>query len=157
MRYKLYTFLLVLLIIALFVAVMTGVPKMYIVVGCAAMLIVLTLLIRSIYKPLHAVENGMYLLRDQDFGSRLRKIGQPDADKIVELYNTLIDSMKAERLKTLEQNKFLSQVIDVSPMGIAVCNFDGEIVETNRAWNAMQSPSLVKAIESVGVGETMHS
>lgn len=154
MRYKLYTFLLVLLIIALFVAVMTGVPKMYIGVGCAAMLIVLTLLIRSIYKPLHAVENGIYLLRDQDFGSRLRKIGQPDADKIVELYNTLIDSMKAERLKTLEQNKFLSQVIDVSPMGIAVCNFDGEIVETNRAWNAMQSPSLVKAIESVGVGET---
>lgn len=154
MRYKLYTFLLVLLIIALFIAAMAGVPKMYIGGGCAAMLIVLTLLIRSVYKPLHAVENGIYLLRDQDFGSRLRKIGQPDADKIVELYNTLIDSMKAERLKTLEQNKFLSQVIDVSPMGIAICNFDGEIVDTNRAWNAMQSPSLVKAIESVGVGET---
>lgn len=154
MRYKLYTVLSVLLVLGVLVAALSGASRVYVGGGCVAVLIVLTLLIRSVYKPLHAVENGMYLLRDQDFGSRLRKIGQPDADKIVELYNTLIDSMKAERLKTLEQNRFLSQVIDVSPMGIAICNFDGEIVETNRAWNAMQSPSLVRAIESVGVGET---
>lgn len=96
----------------------------------------------------------MYLLRDQDFSSRLRLTGQPDADKIVELYNTLIASMKAERLKSLEQNKFLSLVVDASPLGIAVCNYDGEIVDTNRAWDAMQSTALTKAIDSVGNGDT---
>ena len=96
----------------------------------------------------------MYLLRDQDFSSRLRLTGQPDADRVVNLYNSLIESMKAERLKTQEQNRFLSLVVDASPLGIAICDFDGNITETNRAWNAMQSPAMTKAIESVADGES---
>ena len=49
---------------------------------------------------------------------------------------------------------FLSLVVDASPLGIAICDFDGNITETNRAWNAMQSETLSRAIESVADGET---
>lgn len=118
------------------------------------MLLLIVLLYRAVSIPLRAVENGMYLLQDQDFGSRLRTTGQPDADRVVTLYNSLIDSMKTERLKNLEQNRFLSLVVDASPLGIAICDFDGNVTETNRAWHAMQSPALAKAIESVADGES---
>lgn len=154
MRYKVYTAVLAVLIVATGIAAIKGLSWQWIAGGCALMLLALALLIRSVAKPLNAVQNGLYLLRDQDFGSRLRRTGQPDADKIVELYNTLIESMKAERLKNLEQERFLSLVVDASPLGIAVCDFDGNIVETNRAWNAMQSPALSQAIAGVANGET---
>mgnify|MGYP000840724214 FL=1 len=154
MRYKVYTAVLAVLIVATGIAAIKGLSWQWIAGGCALMLAALTLLIHSVAKPLNAVQNGLYLLRDQDFSSRLRITGQPDADKIVELYNTLIESMKAERLKNLEQNRFLSLVVDASPLGIAVCDFDGNIVETNRAWNAMQSPALSQAIAGVANGET---
>ena len=154
MRYKVYTAVLALMMVATGVASVKEVSWYWTAGCCAAMLLTLALLIRSVAKPLNAVQNGLYLLRDQDFSSRLRRTGQPDADKIVELYNTLIESMKAERLKNLEQNRFLSLVVDASPLGIAVCDFDDNIVETNRAWNAMQSPALSQAIAGVANGET---
>lgn len=154
MRYKVYSVLLVLLIVAVAVMAVAGVSWPWTAGVCAVILLVLGLQIRSVRKPLDAVENGMYLLREQDFGSRLRRTGQADADRIVELYNTLMASMKAERLRSQEQENFLSQVVDASPMGIAICDFDGNIVKTNRAWDAMQSPALTAAIDGVGKGKT---
>lgn len=121
---------------------------------CVASLITTALLARAVHTPLKAVQNGMYLLREQDFSSRLRPIGQADADMVVEVYNSVIDSMRAERLKNLEQNRFLSQVVDASPLGVAICDFDGRIVQTNRAWEKMQSPRLAKAIDSISDGTT---
>lgn len=154
MWYKIYTVLIVLLVIATAIGAVCGLAWTWIAGGCAAILIVLAFQYCSVSKPLRAVENGMYLLRDQDFSSRLRLTGQPDADRVVNLYNSLIESMKAERLKTQEQDRFLSLVVDASPLGIAICDFDGNITETNRAWNAMQSPAMSKAIESVTDGES---
>ena len=154
MRYKVYSVLLVLLIVAVAVMAVAGVSWPWMAGGCAVLLLVLGLQIRSVRKPLNAVQNGMYLLREQDFGSRLRRTGQADADRIVELYNTLMASMKAERLRSQEQERFLSQVVEASPMGIAICDFDGNIVKTNRAWDAMQSPVLTAAIDGMDKGTT---
>ena len=127
---------------------------LWIVGLCVALLLVTALLAQAVHSPLKAVQNGMYLLREQDFASRLRPTGQADADMVVEVYNSVIDSMRAERLKNLEQNRFLSQVVDASPLGVAICDFDGRIVQTNRAWEKMQSPRLAKAIDSISDGTT---
>ena len=135
MRYKLYFLVLVLLIAATAFTAAAGITWKWTVGLSAAALVVAVLFIYSVLTPLRAVENGMYLLREQDFSSRLRPTGQADADKVVELYNRLIDSMKAERLKNLEQNRFLQLVVDASPLGIAICDFGGDIVQTNSAWD----------------------
>lgn len=127
---------------------------LWIVGLCVALLLVTALLAQAVHSPLKAVQNGMYLLREQDFSSRLRPIGQADADMVVEVYNSVIDSMRAERLRNLEQNRFLSQVVDTSPLGVAICDFDGRIVQTNRAWDRMQSATLSHAIDGVADGDT---
>lgn len=144
----------VVLTVAVMVCAVGDGGTLWIVGLCVALLLVTALLAQAVHSPLKAVQNGMYLLREQDFSSRLRPIGQADADMIVEVYNTLIDSMRAERLKNLEQNRFLSQVVDASPLGVAICDFDGRIVQTNRAWEKMQSPRLAKAIDSIADGTT---
>ena len=104
---------------------------------------------RSTALPMHAIRSGMDLLRSQDFASRLRKVGQKDADEVVTLYNTVIANIKSERLKNLEQNSFLSKLITASPMGIALCRLDGSIESTNPAFDAMSSPELMEALASL--------
>lgn len=153
MRYRYYTAIAPVLTIALVIVSLAGAGWQW-TVGLAILLLISLLLIyRSVHLPLQAVENGIWLLREQDFSSHLSKTGQTDADKVVELYNSLMDSMKRERLKNLEQHSFLSQLIEASPMGIAVCDFDRHIVQTNRAWQIMQSDALQKALATVKEGE----
>ena len=154
MRYRIYIILLIIIILAATASAFLKSSLYWTIGWSTAALLVTILLYHSISRPLRAVENGMHLLREQDFSSRLRSTGQTDADRIVELYNTLIDSMKAERLKNLEQNRLLSLLVDASPLGIAICNFDVEIVQTNQAWGKMQSAALSKAISEIKDGET---
>lgn len=81
-----------------------------------------------------AVQIGMDLLSAQDFTSRLRKVGERNADRVVALFNTMIDQLREERLKSIEQESLLSLLIDASPMGVAIMNYDGKLSRTNQAF-----------------------
>ena len=94
-----------------------------------APIVLLVLLYGSVIKPVNAVVNGMDLLRGQDFSTRLARVGQPDADTLVGVFNSMMDRLKTERLRNMEQNSMLRQIIDVSPAGIAISDYDGNIVE----------------------------
>lgn len=88
-------------------------------------------------RPLRAVENGMSLLRAQDYASRLRNVGQKDTDNIVALFNDLMDRLKTERLRLEEQNLFLQQLIDASTQGIVIMDFNDKPMFKNPAAKAM--------------------
>lgn len=122
--------------------------------GCiyaASLLAILSLLMfhRATSMPMRAIRTGMDLLKSQDFASRLAAIGQKEADEVVTLYNTIISNIKAERLKKLEQDNFLSKLVEVSPMGIAICSFDGEIERTNPAFDSLSSHALLLTLASL--------
>ena len=48
----------------------------------------------------------MELLREQDFSSRLSKVGQYEADRIVNVFNRMMEQLKNERLRLREQKPF---------------------------------------------------
>lgn len=117
---------------------------------CAAVSLLCMLMIySSISLQMRTIRNGMDLLRSQDFASCLRPVGQAEADEMVVLYNTLMSNMKAERLKNLEQNDFLRKLIDASPLGIAICNLDGDIESTNPAFEALRSPQMLETLAAL--------
>ena len=95
--------------------------------------LLLVVFYRNVMKPLRSIANGIDLLRAQDFSSRLSPVGQREADRIVDMFNGMMASLKQERLKLREQNHFLDLLIDVSPMGIIMLGNDGRIADTNRA------------------------
>lgn len=100
--------------------------------GLAALtLLVLWLLYRATVKPIATVVNGMDLIQAQDTSNRLRRVGQHDADKVVKLFNRLMSELKTERLKGQEQALFTRLVIEKSPVGIALFDFDGRLTEAN--------------------------
>ena len=106
-------------------------------VGLGALAVVLmTWLYRRIVHPMRIVGNGMQLLREQDFSSRLRNVGEPEVDNIVAVFNHMMKELKEERLRLLERNNLLDLLVEVSPMGVVMLDFDGRITSLNPA--AMQ-------------------
>ncbi len=86
-----------------------------------------------IIKPLHIIGNGMDLLKEQDFNSRLSRVGQLEADRIVDLFNRMMEQLKEERLHVREQNHFLDLLIEASPMGVITLDLDRGIRSMNPA------------------------
>ena len=105
-------------------------------VGLAATLLAIVLLVvfyRSVLKPIRSITNGAELLRAQDFSSRLAHVNQYEADKIIDMFNSMMTALKNERLALLEQNHFLSLITEVSPMGIFTLDDNGRIQTANKA------------------------
>jgi nitrogen fixation/metabolism regulation signal transduction histidine kinase len=88
---------------------------------------------RRIIKPLQIIGDGMELLKEQDFSSRLRRVGQTEADRIVDVFNKMMDQLKNERLYLREQNHFLDLLINASPLGVIILDLDEKIQSVNPA------------------------
>lgn len=137
MRIRFLFWILVVLLIAL--GVLLGYigrewPFMHILLaegGIVAILFYLIFFYHKLLKPLHSIDFGMDLLREQDFSTRLSKVGQYEADRMVEVFNRMMGQLKQERLRVREQNHFLDLLIQASPMGVIILNFGGEVTQLN--------------------------
>lgn len=110
----------------------------YVVEACVCLtLIYLVVFYSRIIQPLHIIGNGMDLLKEQDFSSRLSRVGQPEADRIVDIFNKMMEQLKNERLQLREQNHFLDLLINASPMGVVILTLDREIQLLNPAAQKM--------------------
>lgn len=122
-------------------------------VGAAVALLLLLAIWRSIALQLRTIATGMDLLRSRDFASRLRHVGEPQADSMVDLYNSLMENLKTERLRASEQHGFLSKLIEASPMGVAICTFDGDVEQQNESFRRLATPAVMKALQGLADGE----
>lgn len=91
----------------------------------------LALLYSRVVKPLEIIGNGMDLLKEQDFSSRLGYVGQKDADRVVDIFNKMMAQLKEERLRVREQNHFLDLLIKSSPMGVVIMDLDENVSSVN--------------------------
>lgn len=140
MRLKSMFFLLVLLLVCLVLLLAYMVlgghsfKLFFWIEGLMVLVIVLLfLLYQRIIKPLYTLGNGMDLLNEQDFSSRLGRVGQKETDRIVDVFNRIMDQLKNERLRLREQNHFLDLLIQASPMGVIILNLDRQILSVNPA------------------------
>lgn len=118
----------------------------------------LSVFYRRIIKPLHIIGNGMELLKEQDFSSRLSRVGQKEADRIVDIFNKMMEQLKNERLHLREQNHFLDLLINASPMGVIMLNLDKEVLSVNPAARKMLTNTCSKSeLSRLTIGETESS
>lgn len=95
--------------------------------------VLLLLYYRRVVRPMRTIANGMDLLREQDFSSRLRRVGEPNADRIVDIFNRMMDELKERQLRLQERNHLLNLLVEVSPMGVVMLDFDNRIASLNPA------------------------
>lgn len=97
------------------------------------MLVFLIYFYRMAVKPLHIIGNGMELLKEQDFSSRLSMVGQHEADHIVTIFNRMMEQLKNERIRLQEQNHLLNLLINASPMGVIMLDMNEKVSSANQA------------------------
>ena len=139
MKLKFLFFILAGLLIAvwmilLFIATQENGWKFYLIEGIVTLsLFYLLYFYRKVVKPLNSIAGGMDLLQAQDFSSRLAPVGQREADRIVSIFNRMMNQLKEERLHLREQNHFLDLLISTSPMGVIILTLDEQISMANKA------------------------
>lgn len=89
--------------------------------------------VRALFVPLELVRTGAELIGEQDFTSRFVKIDQPEMDMLIDVYNRMMDRLREERLAAEEQHQLLQKIVEASPAGIVICDFDGHIQQMNPA------------------------
>ena len=88
---------------------------------------------REMHRHLGLTAEGLRLIRDEEFTSRFLPVGQPEIDELIGIYNRMVDHLRDERVRVAEQHQFLSRVLQVSPSGIVILDFDGRISSINPA------------------------
>jgi two-component system, NtrC family, nitrogen regulation sensor histidine kinase NtrY len=100
-------------------------------VGIILSLLLAYRLYRSFIKPLDFIASGTDAIRDQDFNVKFLKTGANEMDKLISVYNDMIDNIRTERTQTEEQHFFLQKLIHASPSGIILLDYDDRISEVN--------------------------
>jgi nitrogen fixation/metabolism regulation signal transduction histidine kinase len=90
-------------------------------------------LVKSSLVTAELVEVGSQLVNDRDFSLTFQPTGQPEVDRLVDVYNRMIRQLREERLRAEEQHLFLEKVLTASPIGIITCDLDGQISMVNPA------------------------
>jgi nitrogen fixation/metabolism regulation signal transduction histidine kinase len=88
---------------------------------------------RDTFRKLGFAGEGLRLIRDEEFTSRFLEVGQPEIDELIGVYNRMVDHLREERVRLAEQHHFLSQVLQASPSGIVVFDFDERVATMNPA------------------------
>ena len=88
---------------------------------------------REMYRQLGFAAEGLRLIKDEEFTSRFLPVGQPEVDELIGVYNRMVDHLREERVRLAEQHHFLSQILQVSPSGVVILDFDRRVSSLNPA------------------------
>jgi nitrogen fixation/metabolism regulation signal transduction histidine kinase len=97
-------------------------------------------LFRALFQPLDLVMTGVEFMKDKDLTSKFNEVGQPEMDKLITVYNKMIDHLREERTRLQEQHYFMDKILKISPSGIMTFDFDEKI--------AMLNPTAEKMLQS---------
>ncbi|HNC47262.1 MAG TPA: PAS domain-containing protein, partial [Acidobacteriota bacterium] len=109
-------------------------------------------LVGELFNTLNLIRSGAQFIKERDFTTKIREVGQPELDQLVAVYNRMIDSLREERLRLQENNYFLEKVLSASPSGILTLDFDNRISMVNPA-----AERLLQAEKSTLIGLTLEA
>lgn len=74
---------------------------------------------------------GTDAIRDRDFNTKFLPTGKYEMDKLIDVYNKMMDELRQERLQQEQQHFFLEKLIHTSPTGIIILDYDQNIHQLN--------------------------
>jgi nitrogen fixation/metabolism regulation signal transduction histidine kinase len=112
-------------------------------------------LVRAFFVPLDLIRTGAELMAEHEFTSRFVRIGQPELDQLIDVYNAMIDRLREERLAAEEHHQLLQSVVQASPSGVVICDFEGGVQQVNpAAAELVRDPGIIEALPAIAAGES---
>lgn len=88
-------------------------------------------LYKDLIAPLKLLTQGTEAIRDRDFNVKFVPTGKYEIDQLIDVYNRMMDELRSERTKQEQQHLFLEKLIQTSPTGIVILDFDENIQQIN--------------------------
>lgn len=134
-KYFLYIGLLHALLLALTLLYLRNQPLWFLLAeaGIALSLIIAWQIYRSFILPVQLMAAGAEGLKEKDFSMQFKPVGQKELDKLISVYNLMMEQLRLERTYQTEQHFLLEKLIQASPAGILLLDFDGHIHSLNRS------------------------
>ncbi|RRB02515.1 sensor histidine kinase [Larkinella rosea] len=86
---------------------------------------------RAFGQPSAFISSGIEAIKDKDFTIKFVPTGNREVDGLIEVYNLMIDQLREERTKQMEQQFFLEKLIEASPIATLIFDFDRRIASVN--------------------------
>lgn len=86
---------------------------------------------RQFQQPSAFIASGIEAIRDNDFTVKFVPTGNREVDELITVYNLMIDQLRQERTRQVEQQFFLEKLIEAAPIAILIFDFDGRIASVN--------------------------
>jgi two-component system, NtrC family, nitrogen regulation sensor histidine kinase NtrY len=88
-------------------------------------------LYKELIRPLKTLMQGVDAIRDRDFNVKFLSTGKYEMDQLINVYNSMIDELREERTRQEQQHFFLEKLINTSPTGIIILDYDQHIHQLN--------------------------
>lgn len=88
-------------------------------------------LYRQFVKPLELLRQGAEAIREKDFNIKFTTTGQYEMDELIHVYNQMAEELRKERTRQEQQYQFLEKLIETSPTGILILDFDEHVHDVN--------------------------
>ncbi|MFD2934388.1 sensor histidine kinase [Spirosoma flavum] len=86
---------------------------------------------RAFRQPSEFIASGIEAIQDKDFTVKFVPTGNREVDDLISVYNLMIDQLRQERTRQVEQQFFLNKLIDAAPIAILIFDFDERIASVN--------------------------
>ncbi|MCI1188482.1 ATP-binding protein [Hymenobacter sp. DH14] len=96
-------------------------------------IVLTTKLYRGFVRPFQLIAAGTAAMQAQDFSLKFVPVGQHEMDQLIGVYNQMIDALRRERVSQHEKSVLLERLIQASPAGILILDFEGRIESANAA------------------------
>ena len=122
-------------LIALAAQVRTANPVLFV---AAEALLLLSLwltaqLYRDFVRPFELIAAGTAAIQAKDFSMKFVPVGQREMDLLIDVYNRMMETLRSERVSRHEKSFLLERLIQASPAGILILDFEGKIAGVNAA------------------------
>lgn len=88
-------------------------------------------LYRQLIQPLKTLMSGVEAIKDRDFTTKFVTTGKHEMDELISVYNQMIEQLRTERTKQEQQHFFLEKLIQTSPTGIVILDYDNKVHQLN--------------------------
>ncbi len=89
-------------------------------------------LLNTILQPFRLIKSGRDTMLEEDFTIKFNETGTRELDDLIVVYNNMIDRLRKEKTRTEEQSYFLEDLIENSPLGMLIMDYERTIVIANR-------------------------
>ncbi len=135
LRFKYILFILIIHIVLILVIYQLLEDNKWLFLGSEILVVISLYLSYELYKgfikPIQLMQSGVDAIADADFSIKYTKTGSVEINNLIETYNQMIDQLREERTLMTGQSYFLKNLIEVTPLGIIIMDYDGKLSNVN--------------------------